>query len=97
MATGVKKRNSQLIDGVSFMDKFGITLAAADKLTSVQILSGIDDSKGLTVHAAYTGASAITLTDYNGFPVGSVIIDFQAFKIHLKTGATTWKSSAAFT
>lgn len=45
--------------------------------------------------AFYRGSDAITLSNYNGLPIGSVIFDFQAFKTHYKTAATTWKSSAA--
>lgn len=97
MATGVKLRNSQVIDGVSFMDAFNIPLAAANNLQNVVRISGNDSKKSEVVFATYTAASAITLSDYNNFPVGSVIFDTNAFKIHLKTGATTWKSSAAFT
>ncbi len=97
MATGVKLRNSQVIDGISFMDMFNITLAAAQKLQNVEIITGTQDGNTTVVRANYTGTGAITLTDYNNLPTGSVIFDFQAFKVHLKTGATTWKSSAAFT
>ncbi len=97
MATGVKLRNSQIVDGVSFMDLFNIPLAAASKLSNVLIISGIADDKKTVVQANYTNTTAITLSDYDNFPVGSIIFDFQAFKTHLKTGATTWKSSAAYT
>lgn len=97
MATGVKLRNSQVIDGVSFMDAFSIDLADANNLQNAVILSGNADKKSEVVFAVYTGAGAITLAKYNGLPVGSVIFDMQAFKIHLKTGKTVWKSSLAFT
>lgn len=48
--------------------------------------------------ALYTGTSAITLANYAGLPKGYVIIDPQAYKIHMKiaaAGTSTWKSSAA--
>ena len=97
MATGVKLRNSQIIDGVSFMDAFNIALADANNLQNAIRISGNADKKNDIVFAVYTGSGAINLANYNGLPVGSVIFDMQAFKIHLKTGATAWKSSAAFT
>lgn len=97
MATGKKLRNSQIIDGVSFMDAYNIALNDANNLSNALLVSGNADYKQTVVYANYTGTGAIALANYNGFPVGSVIFDFQAFKIHLKTGATTWKSSAAFT
>ncbi len=97
MATGVKLRNSQVVDGVSFMDLFNIPLTAAQNLSNVLIITGTSQNGKTVVQANYTGASAITLSDYNNLPVGSVIFDFQAFKTHLKTGSTTWKSSAAYT
>lgn len=97
MATGVKLRNSQVIDGVSFMDAFNIAYADANNLQNAVRIGGNADKKSEVVFAVYTGTGAITLTNYNGLPVGSVIFDVQAFKIHLKTGATAWKSSAAFT
>lgn len=97
MATGRKLRNSQVIDGVSFMDAYEIDLADASNLQNVVRISGNDSGKNDIVFAVYTGAGAITLANYNGFPAGSVIFDTQAFKIHLKIDATTWKSSAAFT
>lgn len=97
MATGVKLRNSQVIDGVSFMDAFNIDLADANKLQNAMRVSGNAYKKSDVVFAVYTGTGAIILANYNGFPVGSVIFDMQAFKIHLKTGNTAWKSSAAFT
>lgn len=45
----------------------------------------------------FTGSSALTTSNYNGLPIGSIIIDTQAYKIHFKVAATTWKSSAAAT
>lgn len=42
--------------------------------------------------ATYLGSGALTLADYNAFPIGSRIFDFQSGKIHLKTGATSWVS-----
>ena len=48
--------------------------------------------------AVYYGTSAITLANYAGLPKGYIIIDTQAYKIHMKVaaaGTSTWKSSAA--
>ncbi|MHB8842359.1 MAG: hypothetical protein ACYC56_11350 [Candidatus Aquicultor sp.] len=73
-------------------DLFGVTAGLVGMEAKV-IGGGVDGA--LYVEGIYTGSAAITLADYNNFPVGSSIKDFQAYKTHYKTGATTWKSSAA--
>lgn len=78
--------------------RYGVTAAAIEKLMS--ITCNQNSAGGETVHAVYdggSGAAAINLADYDGFPIGSEILDVQAFKRHQKTGAATWKSSVADT
>lgn len=95
MSAGKKIRNSQILDGRSFMDEFGIALAAAQKLDNVLIVSGAGEDK---VIAWYNSSDAITEADYNGFPAGSIIYDMQATTIKMKTGArgsAGWDDAAA--
>lgn len=85
-----KKTNLTINDGAVWYDLFGITAGIDDMEVLIEGGNGKLFCKG-----TYTGSEAITLTNYNNFPVGSVIEDVQAFKTHYKTDATTWKSSAA--
>lgn len=87
MARGKKVNNASVIDGQSFMDAFGITKAAADKLKVCMRMQG---HLGETVFAVSN--EALTISDYNGFPVGSVVVDAHSATkaIQVKTGATTW-------
>lgn len=98
MATGKKRLWAREVDSDSWEDLFGITTGASDLMT-VSAQRSVDGSGNnvIVVNAVYNGSSGITLSNYNGLPVGSVIVDVQAFKIHMKTAATTWKSSAAMT
>lgn len=97
MATGKKLLWAREVDSDAWQDALGVTAGATD-LISVSGKSSKDNSgnKITVIDAVYNGAGAITLTNYNGFGVGSIIRDVQAFKLYLKTGATTWKTSAAF-
>ncbi len=72
--------------------RYSITAAAIANLKCLRVTQGVGEE---VVEATYVGTGAITLADFNGLPIGSVITDTQAFKTHMKTGATTWKSSAA--
>lgn len=97
---GQRYNNAQIYDGEAWNQKFSIADAAAAKMKLVLVTKGSDPdgTEQITCTGYYdggSGAAAITLADYNNFPVGSVIEDFNAFKTHYKTGATTWKSSAA--
>lgn len=88
------KRNfAREVDSGSWEEQFLVSTGASD-LTKVQAVA---DEDGMIVKAVYKGSGAITLANYNGFPLGSVITDLQAFKTHIKVNATTWKSSAAYT
>lgn len=84
MATGVKKRVSQWMDGISIQDAFGISAATMENVENPAWLSGDNKDK---VVLWYVGTGAITLTDFNGLPKGSIIHDLQAHKDHEKTGA----------
>jgi hypothetical protein len=80
------------IDGASWADTYSIT-AGQDDL----IVRGFQSVNGIQIHAYYIGSSEITLTNYNGFPTGTIIEDLQAHITREKTGATTWVASAART
>jgi hypothetical protein len=85
------KNNLTSVPGTSWADLYGISAAKQAGLEAE-----VKNGNGCTyVEGRWTGAGAITLSNYNNFPIGSIILDFQAFKTHYKTGATTWKSSAA--
>jgi len=97
MAAGKKLNNAVIAQGRSYMDQFGITLAAAQNLKQVLVVGGADGSAPLVI-AWYNGSGAITTSLYAGFPLGSIIIDLQAHKTHEKAaveGTDTWVSSAA--
>jgi len=78
--------------GVPPVERYGVAAAAIEKLKMIEVHQ---NDAGEVVEATYDSAGAITLADYNGFPIGSRILDLQAFKWHIKTAATTWLSSAA--
>lgn len=95
MSAGKKIRNSQVLDGRSFMDEFNISLAAAEKLENVLIISGANNDKVL---AWYNSSDPITESDYNGFPKGSIIFDMQSTTFKIKTGdrgSAGWDDAAA--
>lgn len=75
MATGKKLRNSQVIDGVSFMDAYNIPFEAANRLNNVLRIGGIGDGKSEIVFAVHNSQELFDIDDYNNFPVGSIIID----------------------
>ena len=85
-----KKTNLTVNDGAVWSDLFNITAGIDDMEVFIKGGNGKEYCEGI-----YTGSGAITLANYNNFPVGSSIKDFQAYKTHYKTAATTWKSSAA--
>ncbi len=76
----------------NWADLFGISSGLTGLEASV-VGGGVNGA--LYVVGFWTGSGAITLSNYNAFPIGSIIYDHQAFKTHYKTAATTWKSSAA--
>ena len=100
MATGLKANNVIQGDGVSWEDHYQID---ADLLTNATRTNFLVERKtnpagGLDFASArYVGTGALTLSEFNAFPAGSDIKDFQAYKTHYKVDATTWKSSAAAT
>ena len=87
-----RKQNLNTNDGVAWYTRYGISAGVDDMEVVVFGGNGKERAVGF-----YGGSGALTLSNYNGFPVGSVILDFQAFKTHYKTASTTWKSSAAAT
>jgi len=105
MSLSAGKKNFGLcVDNNSnVLDVFSITTGKNDlyilKLgTRDQSTSELGDKH--FVIAIYIGSSAITLSNYAGLPLGSVIFDAQAYKTHYKvaaSGTSTWKSSAAAT
>lgn len=96
MATGTKQNNVVQGQGASVEDLFGIDFGDLTNATRLNLQAEIKNGPIRTFAVLYySGTGALTLSEFNNLPVGSYIIDFQAFKIHLKTGSTTWKSSAA--
>lgn len=94
MATGPKANNMVLIDGVSWEDRYGID---ADGLTNatranfkVVRFGGEGDE---LVIVLYTGSGALTTSEFNNFPTGTVIlaVGLGTPALYFKTGATTWK------
>lgn len=93
MATGTKKQAAEVASNQGIQDKYNLTAAAMANFNALPM----SDPDGDWVIGRYTGSSEVTLSVYNNLPVGSIIIDTQAAKFHMKTGATTWLSSAALT
>ncbi len=90
-----RPNNLTINDSQSWKDLFAITDATAIAGLEAEILGA--NNKNFVI-GKWTGAAAIDLTKYDttpGFPIGSIIHDFEAFKTHYKTAASTWKSSAA--
>ena len=92
MATGTKKDALGVASNQGIQDKYNIAAAAMAGFNALPLSGDVNP-----LIAFWTGAGAITLTNYNSIPIGSIIIDTQAFKIHIKQAAATWKSSAAYT
>lgn len=74
----------------------GVTIAQATgiaqaKLDGFKIVHVIYDGQNEVYDAVWTSGT-ITLSDYNAFPIGSVIRDCIGFTYNLHTDATTWKS-----
>lgn len=96
---GIKSQNLVQQQGTSWEDLFGIDV---DRLTNATrdnffvYLLGNDRKSGIAI-CFYTGSGALTLSEFNNLPVGTVIFDVQSKKWHLHTDATTWVSSAAST
>jgi len=84
------KTNLNANDGGAWYNLYGVTSGIAD--LDVFLLGGNGANYPV---GFYKGSGAITLSNYNNLPIGTVIFDFQAFKTHYKTAASTWKSSAA--
>lgn len=97
MAAGKKQNNAIVSQGqTSWEDLFGINAGGLTNATRATLkVAIITNDNGNIAQVWYTGSAALTLSEYNALPVGSMIFDFQAYKTHYKTAATTWKSSAA--
>ena len=81
-------------EGLFGIDAGGLTNATRDNF-NVHIIG--NTQKSAIAVCFYTGSAALTLSEFDALPIGSIIFDMQAFKLHLHTAATTWKSSAAAT
>ena len=88
MAT--RPNNLTINDSQSWRDLWNITAGIDDMQVEIVGANNVNYARGV-----YTGSGAITLSNYNNFPIGSQILDIQAKKWHIKTAATTWLSSAA--
>jgi len=75
--------------------RYGIASAAMEKIEELQCMQREGKEVVLAFYDGGAAAAAITLGDYNGLPLGSIIFDRQAFKVHQLAAAATWKSSAA--
>ena len=90
MATGVKPQNLAVNDGINWADQFGVTTGVDD----LEVV--VFGSKGNYFCLGFYTGSGITVANYNGLPINSIIIDCAvAFKTYMHSAATTWKTSAA--
>lgn len=90
----LSKLNLDTNENQGWMDRYQIT-AGTDDL-EVLVLGA---NNNVQVLAFYNGSGAINLTNYKNFPLGSLIFDRQAKKIHQKNAASetdTWVSSSAY-
>ena len=94
---GKQINNLKPCDGESWKDLFSITAGLDDIMVSLEAGKDNAGNPKIFANAKYYGSGAITLSNYDGFPIGSKIEDYQAYNIHYKVGASTWKSSAAAT
>lgn len=97
MATGPKANNMILIDGVSWEDRYAID---ADGLTNAtrsnfKVVRFGGEGEEFVI-CRYTGADALTLSEFNNFPVGTLIFANAVSTpcVYMKTAATTWKLQA---
>jgi len=100
MAAGLKRNYDREGDSGAWEDEFAIAKADADNLEHFSLMVGADkDGNPVSkVVCDYVGSGAITLANYKGLPIRSVIWDHQANKYHVKkaaSGTSTWVSSAA--
>jgi len=78
MGAGLKQNYGRQVDSGSWQDDFGIAKAAAESLGVVSA-NKVRNSDGVSapnvaVTILYLGTGALTLTDFAGFPIGTVII-----------------------
>lgn len=98
MATGLKANNIISHDaGTSWEDRFQIDGGGLTNATRanffVQIL-GNDEYE--YCECLYTGSGALTLSEFNNFPIGTRIFApaISTPSVYMKTAATTWKLQA---
>jgi len=94
------KQNNVALSGsqTSWEDKWGINAGALTNASRSNLRVVVKShANGDYAEVTYTGSGALTLSEFNNLPIGSIIFDFQAFKTHYKTAASAWKSSAAAT
>lgn len=98
MGAGKKRNWAVPIDSGSWEDDYAITTGASDLKTIVGF-RGQDDDEGPAEFciAVYDGSGGITESNYQSLPIGSLIIDVQAAKIHMVQNATTIVSTGALT
>jgi len=100
MTTGLKYNNLAIIDGESYQDKYGLTLAQAANLSVLLLSDDHATDKGERCLVWYYGTAAIatTLTAMINFPIGTIVTDQQAHTTVEKVavrGTSTWVTSAA--
>jgi creatinine amidohydrolase/Fe(II)-dependent formamide hydrolase-like protein len=88
------------VDSGSWEDQFSITTGASDlSLVAAKTASDATGKSVVVAEAVYSGASAIAIANYAGFPIGSKILDLQAGQLLVRTDAskadaTGWKKIA---
>jgi hypothetical protein len=78
-------------------ETYTIAKAKFDNMHIVEVADAEVKMRPTPYIIRYYGTTALTLSDYNNLPNFTEIVDFQAGKHHMKTGDTTWLSSAAYT
>lgn len=99
----MKANNVILIDGVSWEDLLKIDAGALTNATRSNFFVEIKgNDKHTYVEAVYTGSGALTTSEFQNFPLGSIIhaVGLSAPAIYYKVaaaGTDTWKYQAVNT
>lgn len=95
MATGIKANNVITVDGVSWEDRFNINAGSLTNATRDNFFVEIKgNDKHEYAYCLYLGTGALTTSEFNNLPQGSVIVapNITTPTIYIKEGASTFNA-----
>jgi hypothetical protein len=92
--TGKKANNTQVIEGISWEDRYVITGSDAAALKNVMRVGGSDISGSFTERAIVWTDAGITPSTYQALlPNGTLIVDVNAKKLYMISASVALTSS----